>query len=219
MKIADIREVFESVQDPADAAQMRRYMRDRFEFYGVRSPERKSITRELFAIIKTEGKYDSVLFRNLWDAEQRELQYLAQEYLYHTRRWWPEDIMDDVYYALTHKSWWDTVDYLATTVVGHLWRTDPLRYTPMLRRWISDPNLWLRRTAIIAQLKHKEDVDTDFMTEAIVPNLGDSDFFIRKAIGWALRQYSKYNPDWVEQFVEQHDMSPLSHREATKYIR
>ncbi len=219
MKLDEIQELFEQIAVPEDADGMRKYMKDQFDFYGIRSPARKELSRQILKALKEEEKFDTNLFTALWQADQRELQYLAQEYLFHVRKWWKEDVIEEVIFALTTKSWWDTVDYISSNVVGHLWRKNPDLYKPILRTWIDNENIWLRRSSIICQLKFREDVDVDFLSDAIHQNIKDQDFFIRKAIGWALRQYSKFHPEWVFDFVEKNELSPLSHREATKYLK
>ena len=123
-----------------------------------------------------------------------------------------------VQYAITTHSWWDTVDALAVNVVGPLCRTHPdLNQTHMLP-WSSEPDFGLRRTAILFQLKYKQDLDTDLLTEIILRNTGSDEFFINKAIGWVLREHSRIDPDFVACFVEDHDLAPLSKREALKHI-
>ncbi len=219
MKSSEVIQVFSSFQNPQNARSMEAYMKNKFDFIGIKSPQRKEISREVMAEAKKEATFDSGFFRELWEAPQREMQYVAQEYLFYTRKWWPVSVMEDIHYALTHKSWWDTVDFLASSVVGYLYISSPSKYFPTLKEWVTNSDIWLRRTSIIFQLKYKNEVDTEFLQYAIEKNLGSQEFFINKAIGWSLRQYSKYNPEWVETFIHTHELSNLSRREAIKYLK
>jgi 3-methyladenine DNA glycosylase AlkD len=119
---------------------------------------------------------------------------------------------------LVNNSWWDTVDFIAANIVGWMVSEYPELKRTAIPVWMRHENMWLRRTSLIYQLKYREETDTEILSEAIHTNLESREFFINKAIGWALRQYSKYNPDWVRSFIENTDLQPLSHREASKYI-
>ncbi len=218
MNSTEVIEVFRSYAQPEVAQGMEAYMKNQFTFLGIKSPERKQISKEVMAEARKEKCYDQNFFRDLWEAEPRELQYVAQEYLYYTRKWWPTDILHDIHYALTHKSWWDTVDYLASTVTGYLMLQPTDEHKAALTCWVESEDMWLRRASIIYQLKYKEQTDTDFLTFAIEKNLGSREFFINKAIGWALRQYSKTDAEWVRNFIQSHTLEPLSQREASKYL-
>jgi len=119
---------------------------------------------------------------------------------------------------LTTKPWWDTVDFVASNLVGALALKYPEIKDSHIKLWITSENIWLRRSSIIFQLKFKDLVDEDFLLKAIEANIEDEDFFIRKAIGWSLRQYSKFNPGFVRNVVASYNLSNLSRREASKYI-
>ena len=116
------------------------------------------------------------------------------------------------------KSWWDTVDLLAKVIGSLIIRIKG--YDQIMLEWSKDSNIWLRRVAILYQLSLKDKVDKQVLDEILVNNLGDSEFFINKAIGWALRDYSKYNSEWVREFIKKNkaNMANLSIREASKYI-
>ena len=117
-------------------------------------------------------------------------------------------------------AWWDLVDEAATKLVGTSLRKDPGLVTPTMRRWATDHDMWLRRSAIICQLGFGVVTDVGLLVDVCSANRGDREFFIRKAIGWALRDYARTDPDWVRAFVDDHrsDMSPLSVREAMKHL-
>ena len=121
-------------------------------------------------------------------------------------------------YLIVTKSWWDTVDLLAKVVGSLVIRIEG--YDQIMLEWSKDSNIWLKRVAILYQLSLKEKVDKQVLDKILVNNLGDSEFFINKAIGWALRDYSKFNPEWVREFIKENkaNMTNLSIREASKYL-
>ena len=121
-------------------------------------------------------------------------------------------------YLIVTKSWWDTVDLLAKVVGSLVIRIEG--YNQTMLEWSKDSNIWLRRVAILYQLSLKEKVDEKVLDEILENNLGDNEFFINKAVGWALRDYSKFNPEWVTKFIEKNreNMANLSLREASKYL-
>jgi 3-methyladenine DNA glycosylase AlkD len=149
---------------------------------------------------------------------EREYQYLAIELMYRKRKLWTGDWLDLIETLILTKSWWDTVDGLAAKIAG----TYFLRFSEFkeerIHRWIHSDNMWLNRSAIIFQLKFKDEVDTQLLTKSILPHIKSREFFHEKAIGWALRQYSKFNPDWVRDFLVEYQLRPLSIREASKYL-
>ncbi len=210
--------IFSEYADPQKAEAMEAYMKNQFDFFGIKSPERRSISKHVMQEARSEARFDADFFRALWRDPHREMQYVAQEYIYYTRKWWAGDEYPQLLYALTHKSWWDTVDYLASTVMGYMYRTDVPKYHPVIKSWAVSKDMWLRRSSIIYQLKYGKDTDTEMLDFVINENLGSDEFFINKAIGWALRQYSKTNPEWVQEYVDSHQLTTLSRREATKYI-
>ena len=120
-------------------------------------------------------------------------------------------------YLIIEKSWWDTVDFIASNLVGELVKQFP-NLKKHMEPWISDNDIWLRRTTLLFQLKYKDNTDVEFLEKAITSNLGSSEFFINKAIGWSLRQYSKHNPEWARTFLQRQELAPLSIREASKYL-
>ena len=213
----DIFELFGGASNPEKAAQMSAYMRNQFLFLGIQKPERKKLSLGfLKAIDKKTVGWDFVT--KCWELPEREYQYLAIDYLTKMAPvLTPEDI-PDLESLITTKSWWDTVDSL-DIIVGDI----ALRYPQVndtLILWSTDDNIWLRRTAIDHQLARKGKTNTGLLEKIIQNNLGQEEFFINKAIGWSLREFSKTNPDWVREFIEKHKtkMSPLSVREGSKYI-
>lgn len=202
-----------------NADKMKKYMKDNFKFIGLRSPKRKELQKEFLKSIDKDYPINKVWVLQLWSYECREFQYLAIDYLIHQKSKLKEEHMDLIQILITTKPWWDTVDLLASNLVGELCRKYPELIDGYIIRWAIDENIWLRRTSIIYQLKYKENTDTKLLEYAICENKNDSDFFIRKAIGWALREYSKVNSKWVTEFLSKHKLHRLSAREAGKYLK
>jgi len=209
--------------DPRKAPDMQRYMKSEMPFRGVPSPERRTLGKRLFdahPLSDVDEWRTTVL--SLWrDAEYREERYVAIDLSGHRRYagWQTPDLLPMYEEMIVSGAWWDFVDELANRRVGPLLRAHRAALSPVLRRWATDADLWRRRTSIICQLGFKEDTDTDLLTYAIEANVGDRDFFIRKGIGWALRQFARTEPSWVRAFVDAHPaLSPLSRKEATKHL-
>jgi 3-methyladenine DNA glycosylase AlkD len=159
----------------------------------------------------------------LWaGAAYREERYLALGLLGHRRyaSWAAPERVGSIHRRwIVEGGWWDFTDELASRHVGPLLRAHRAELTPLLRTWITEDDRWLRRTSVICQLGSGRDTDLDLLRDAIEGNLDDRDFFLRKAIGWALRQHARTDADWVRAFVEDHPtLSPLSRKEALKHI-
>jgi len=218
MKYEQLFKAFEENADAERAGKMSAYMRDQFPYLGIPSPKRKELSREFLAAAKKEKHTDWNFVRECWKKPEREFQYLAVGYLDAVKdRLTPADIPSIREIAI-EKSWWDTVDGL-DMAVGHIARKFPEVNKTMLA-WSVDENFWLRRIAIDHQLLRKEKTDTALLETIIKNNFGQTEFFINKAIGWSLRDYSKTNPDWVRGFINKYrdKLAPLSIREASKYI-
>ncbi|NLA11834.1 MAG: DNA alkylation repair protein [Firmicutes bacterium] len=213
----DIFEVFRAAENPAKAAQMSAYMRHQFSFLGIQKPERGKLSRDFFkGMDQTALDWDFVF--KCWQQSEREFQYLAVDYLSRLKGLLTADDISKLRDLAVSKSWWDTVDGL-NVIIGDL----ALRFTgvkEIMLRWSTGGNIWLRRIAIDHQLMYKKQTDRALLERIIINNLGGTEFFINKAIGWSLRQYSKTDPDWVRSFIERHrgEMAALSIREAGKYI-
>ncbi|HEY0451456.1 DNA alkylation repair protein [Actinophytocola sp.] len=208
--------------DPRKAPDMQRYMKSDMPFRGVPTPERRALGRRLFAeypLSDVDAWRATVL--SLWrEASFREERYLALDLTGHRRYAdWQTPLLLPMYEELiVTGAWWDFVDELASRRIGPLLRAHRATVTPVMQRWANDPHLWRRRTSIICQLGSKEDTDTDLLIHCIEANLHDRDFFIRKGIGWALRQFAHVEPAWVRNFVDGHPtLSPLSRKEAMKH--
>ncbi|WP_196896013.1 DNA alkylation repair protein [Aureivirga marina] len=219
MEILEILEQFKAKANPEIAAQQKAYMKDLFTFYGVKSPERKEIQKYFFAKENLPSKEKAAkITLELWNKPERELQYFAQEfYLKYKKLFSVEDIFIFEKLIIT-KSWWDTVDFVASNLIGDYFLKFPSKKEEFIHKWLQSENLWLKRTALIFQLKYKSKTDKQLLKTAIIKCNGTKEFFLNKAIGWALRNYSKTNPDWVRNFIQNHSLSNLSVKEGSKYL-
>jgi len=209
--------------DRGAAGPMQRYMRSAMPFRGVPKPARTELVRELVAVrpVPSPEEFDAAV-RELWDgARFREERYVALSLTGH-RRWAPAQDASWVplyRHWIVTGGWWDFTDEIASARIGPLLRAFPAALTPVLRSWIRDPDRWLRRTSVIAQLGSGAGTDLRLLTEAVEANLADPDFFLRKAIGWALRRHARVDPDRVRRFVDDHPgLSALSRREALRHL-
>lgn len=210
---------FEQSANPAQAAPMKKYMHDQFEYLGIKSPQFKSLMKEHITKhgLPSADELDAIA-RDLWSLPQREFQYAATSLIGRMEKKLPKGFAPTFEHLITHKSWWDTVDTLAGGSVGVHFQRFPNVREKYLAKWRKSENFWLRRTCILFQLNYKEETDFDLLCEIIRENLGSKEFFINKAIGWALRQYARTDPKAVKKFVETTDLHPLSRREAMKHL-
>lgn len=219
--VAQILDGLHRAADPALAPGMGAYMKvdlnGSLPFLGVRRPEVRRLVRQTAQDLPDPvGLLAAV--RTLWeDATAHEERYASQDLL--GLRWAQDrlDLLDLHHHQIVTGAWWDHVDETAHRIEDLL-VAHPDTLDPVLRAWSRDPDRWLRRVAIIAQLGRREETDLDLLTAVIEPNLAEEDFFVRKAIGWALRQLARTDPHWVREFVESHELSPLSRREALKHL-
>lgn len=202
---------------------MRRYMKSEMPFRGVPTPARRRLARRVFAEHPLPDR-DSLVAAalRLWrEAEFREERYVAIDLTGHRpyARWQEANLLPLYEELIVSGAWWDYVDEIAIRRVGPLLRAEPDRLRPVMRRWAVDEDRWRRRAAVICQVASNQETDLELLAETIEATIGDHDFFLRKGIGWALRAYSKTDPDWVGAFVAAHPaLSPLSVREALKYV-
>ena len=217
--VASLKRLFEQNANPEQAAPMKKYMRDQFEYLGIKTPQNIALQKEFF---QEEGlpalpELDSVL-RDLWSLPQREFQYVAVGLLGKFQKQIPASFIKAIEHMLTTKSWWDTVDSIAGGPVGVHFQRFPEVREKYLAKWRVSKNFWLRRTAILFQLNYKKETDFDLLCEIIRENLNSKEFFINKAIGWSLRQYARVDPKAVKKFVNATPLHPLSRREAMKHL-
>ena len=218
MKLLDLITDLEENSNELLAESMSKYMQDKFRFLGVRGATRTEIYKKYFPDARKTKTIDWDFVENCWNKEEREFQYAVVYYLKAMQKFLKREDISRLKYLIVTKSWWDTVDLLAKVVGSLIIRIKG--YDQIMLEWSKDSNIWLKRVAILYQLSLKEKVDKQVLESILVNNLGDSEFFINKAIGWALRDYSKFNPEWVREFLEKNknDMVNLSLREASKYL-
>ena len=200
------------------AQKMSKYMLNKFEYIGIKTPERREIFKNFFKEYKNEEKIDWEFVNKCWENKYREFQYVAADYLKNMKDKLTIDDIPKFKRLILKKSWWDTIDNLDMTI-GALALKDS-NVNKILLEWSLDENIWLRRIAIDHQLLRKEKTNTELLEKILKNNLGQAEFFINKAIGWALRDYSKTNPEWVKNFIEENreNMAKLSIKEASKYL-
>lgn len=218
MKLLDLITDFEETRNELLAESMSKYMQDKFRFLGVRGATRTEIYKKYFSDARKTKTIDWDFVESCWNKEEREFQYVVVYYLKAMQKFLKREDISKLKYLIVTKSWWDTVDLLAKVIGSLVIRIEG--YDQIMLEWSKDSNIWLRRVAILYQLSLKDKVDEIILDKILVNNLGDNEFFINKAVGWALRDYSKFNPEWVREFIKKNkdNMANLSIREASKYI-
>ncbi|MDG4972054.1 DNA alkylation repair protein [Lactococcus lactis] len=230
----NIIEEFRQHKNEENAEKQAAYLRHQFEFIGLKTPERRLLAKDFLKEKKADKQIDWELVFEFWNLPEREFQYLALDYLHQMKKWLIFDDMEKIKKLTVSKSWWDTVDAL-DELIGHLLLTGRKQATEddstayeqvktLVKEWAQAENFWLRRIAIDCQLSFKNQTDLELLSYNIEKNLlGSSfadEFFITKAIGWALRDLAKTNSAWVIKFIEEHEnkMAKLSIREASKHL-
>lgn len=211
---------FEANADAEHAIGAKAYMLNQFDFYGIKAPLLRTLIRAHFKAntIDTLKELEAIV-KECFSLPQREFQYTAIGlFAYHKKLWKPSS-SKLIEYCLVHKSWWDSVDNIASEWLDPYFRLFPEQIVPITAAWNQSSDIWLQRSSIMFQKKLKAATDTRLLSRYILHCIESKEFFIRKAIGWALREYAKHNPEWVKQFVKQHRLSPLSEREAMKHLR
>jgi 3-methyladenine DNA glycosylase AlkD len=218
-QLTRLKKLFRENENPEKAIWMKDYMRGKFEFYGIDTKVRRSLQKEFFsAVSKAENAVFMDTINALWELSQREFQYCAVELF---RKYSKKTEVQDIEFIeklIITKSWWDSVDGLSAWVCGDYFTLYPEQTEKVVQRWMSSENFWLQRSCLLFQLKYKERTDTDLLEGCIAQLHQEKEFFIRKAIGWILREYSKTNPEWVRDYLQKQALSPLSFKEASKYI-
>lgn len=230
----NIIEEFRQYKNEENAEKQAAYLRHQFEFIGLKTPERRLLAKDFLKEKKADKQIDWELVFEFWNLPEREFQYLALDYLHQMKKWLIFDDMEKIKKLTVSKSWWDTVDAL-DELVGHLLLTGRKQATEndstayeqvktLVKEWAQAENFWLRRIAIDCQLSFKNQTDLELLSYNVEKNLlGSSfadEFFITKAIAWALRDLAKTNSAWVIKFIEEHEnkMAKLSIREASKHL-
>lgn len=203
-----------------DSIQMAKYMKDQFDYFGVKSPARKEVQRKLKVHWKKMD--DQFIFEyaeELWKLPQRELQYIAIEALETRSKKWDESYLERIEQLILTKSWWDTVDALAPNIAGSIFFKNDEARLLWIEKWNNSDNMWLNRSALIHQLRYKDQLDLDLLFALVESHIGSKEFFINKASGWALRQASKFYPSEIKTFILNHpNLANLTKKEGSKYL-
>lgn len=217
MKVEDIFQGLKEVANPEDAIHMEAYMKDQFEFLGVKTPVRRKLSKVFFKK-NSSPAIDWKFIHQAWENPYREMQYVVLDYLKLKQKFLTSNDLPKIKKLAQTKPWWDTIDFLCRSV-GFICLHYP-ETKKFVLEWSRDEDFWLRRLAIEHQLLQKEETDVQLLEQILVNNLDQTEFFINKAIGWALRDYSKTNPDWVLEFIEKYKdkLSKLSIKEGSKYL-
>lgn len=215
----EIFKTFSAHSDEQAARQMAAYMKNRFPFLGIHTPLRRALARGFLKQLCQSEAINWPFVFNCFEQDEREYHYLAVDYLVRVRTRIPRQDIEKIERLIQTKSWWDSVDSL-DQVVGSMLQVHPVLKDTHVRKWMLAENIWLKRVAIDCQLGLKTLTDTRLLADAIIANLDSSEFFVNKAIGWSLRDYSKTNRSWVADFIAQHwsRMHSLSIREGSKYL-
>ena len=213
-----LRSIFEDCKNPVDAEKMSAYMREQYVYFGLKSPERKEAVKFFF---KENGFPNDInhTVKEWWNQPEREFQYAAMNLLEKNMKTAPVNRIELYEYLIINKSWWDTIDMIAAKLVGHHFKIYPELIPHYTEKWMLSGNFWLQRSALLFQLKYKKDTNWNMMQSFILKLKDEKEFFIRKAIGWVLREYSKTYPDKVIEFIENTELSNLSKREGLKVIK
>lgn len=199
---------------------MSKYMKNKFIFYGIKSPLRKKITKkyldEIDVFSHEEG--ESVI-RLLWQEPYRELHYFALDFIELIMKKNNQEIIFLLEWMIIRNSWWDSIDPLATKILGSYFNEYPDQIKNITTKWMATKNIWLQRCCLLFQLKYKDRTNIDLLASFIFKLSNSKEFFIQKSIGWSLREYAKTNPEWVLNFTESNFLMPLSKREALKYLK
>jgi 3-methyladenine DNA glycosylase AlkD len=215
--IEELERTFLAAADPQIATAQATYMRDLFPFFGIKKPHRALLEKPFFKTISEENFHPTM--HALWKRKEREFHYAALGLAKHHKKLWTPEILPLFESMIRTHSWWDTVDDIASNLVGALVIKYP-ELALLMDHWIVDPDFWIRRTALLHQLKWKKATDEERLFAYCEKTFPEKEFFIRKAIGWVLREYSKTHPESVRKFLSKHQqrMNNLSIREASKYL-
>jgi len=208
----------EKHRDDERGAKMSAYMRNLFPFLGIQKPRLKELEKMFLQELKKKDQIDWDFINACWGKNYREAQYIALDYLKTKAKKLADEDLPKLKQLIMTKSWWDTIDAI-DEYVGEIVLRNPELEKEMIA-WSKSDNLWVRRVSIDFQQKYKGKTNTDLLETVVVNNLGSNEFFIDKAIGWSLREYSKINSAWVGDFIKRHEskLAKLSIKEASKYL-
>ncbi|NCI46126.1 DNA alkylation repair protein [Sediminibacterium soli] len=217
--LVPITRAFRQNANAANAAGAEAYLLNQFTFFGLKTPGRRRLCREHYRQYPVSGLTElEAIVRECFALPQREYQYFAIELFAWHKKQWNASVIGLMEECLVTKSWWDSVDHIASEWLNDYFRLYPENIGTVTGKWNRSANIWLQRSSILFQKKFRKDTDTELLTRYILHCSRSKEFFIQKAIGWALREYSKTDPEWVSRFVQQHPLPALSIREAIKRI-
>ena len=213
-----VRDTFRKNGKPDVAEGQMAYMRHQFEYFGLKMPAWTALTKD---ILREKGLPEGAdlqeLARLCFDDEHREMQYFALELVQRSLKKQPPEFINFLEELILKKSWWDSVDWIAK-LVGIHFRRYPELIKPVTERWMASGELWLQRVCLIFQLTYKEETDAELLFEYVRQVAGSKEFFLQKGAGWALRQYSKTDPEAVRDFLENQEVSALTRREGGRLM-
>ena len=215
-----VKAITEALRDLADADnafKMRKYMRDKYPFLGVNKPERQEVFKHLYKLHGSSQDWFDIS-SELFAMPEREFQYVAMEYVKQAKKSWDTRLPALFEQWVGEESWWDVVDFLAPQILGPYFLQFPAERDVWIQRWMNSGNFWLQRFCLVFSLGYKDKTDVVLLAKNIQALSYSKEFFIQKAIGWALRQYARTDPDWVREFVANNALAPLSKREALKHV-
>lgn len=217
MNIEGLKKNFEKRANEDNAIQMAKYLRNQFVFYGLKSPARRDAYHQILKDEKKQIDWD--LLDQAWNDKHREMQYFVCDYLLAMEKYVSYDDLFKIEHYVRTKQWWDTIDSLMK-LYGYVGLKDQ-RVDQLMLDWSKDPDKWVRRVAIEHQLLRKDRINTALLSQIPENNLESDEFFINKAIGWALRDYSKTNPEWLSDFIDgnYNHLAKLSITEGSKYLK
>ena len=217
--VQDLEAQLKAHRNSGIATQQKAYMRNQFEYVGIKTPIRRELQKSFLKkpMLPPKKELDAII-RILWEKPERDFQLFGQDLVYKYRKQFELADIDLLEFMIISKSWWDTVDFIAAKLVGSYLKDYYHQRDELIQRWLKSKNIWLQRSCLLFQLKYKHELDQDYLSSIILELLGSKEFFINKAIGWVLREHSKINPDWVWKFANDHPLSSLSYKEATRLI-
>jgi len=217
--VEQVKECYYKNGSSLKAIPMKHYMRDQFEYVGIQTPLRRKISKPFLKKDKLPliSELESII-REFWMLEGREFQYFAQELAMKYIKVIPKDFISTYEFMIVNKSWWDTIDIIAKKLIGPYMIRFPEERELLLEKWLSSQNIWLQRTCLLFQLGYKENTDAGRLFQIIERLKSIDEFFIQKAIGWALREYSKVNPAVVCDYISSTELSKLAFTEGMKVI-
>ncbi len=215
--VKELASAFYALDHPDNAYWMCAYMRDQFPFIGIKKPERSFVFKSIY---KEYGQCEDwfEVCSELFAMPEREFQYAAMDYLMSAQKCWDKRLPELIDRWVDEQSWWDVVDVLGPKVLGAYFLRFPGERDVWVARWMASPVFWHQRLCILFQLGYKSKTDLELLSAVILSLRTSKEFFIQKAIGWILRQYARTNADWVNEFVAENELMPLSQRKALKHI-